>query len=317
MKKIERVNSVLRGEIPDQPPMGFWLHFPKDIISKGVEAQVAAHLSFKDETQTDILKIMNENEMRSNQKIEQLHEWKNIAKISKNSKLITDQADILQRIVEANAEDCYLLGTVHGLVASLSHASGHSYSVSPTLINDHYQRDPNAVMDGLKIIEENTQQVLEMTMSSGVQGVYYAALGGEKNKFSESFIHQSLRPAEQALLKQAEEKKDFSTFLHICKEATVLANYQDYPCDVINWAMHESPYSFGEAYEVFGNKAYLGGFDDRSGVLVEGNEAEIQVELSRIQQEFNGHRYIIGADCTLPTDIPLSKLRQIHEYLKH
>lgn len=73
-----------------------------------------------------------------------------------------------------------MLGTVHGLIASLSHASGHSYSVSPDLINDHYQRDPQAVMDGLKIIEENTQHILEMTMSSGVQGIYYAALGGEK-----------------------------------------------------------------------------------------------------------------------------------------
>lgn len=69
MKKIERVNCVLRGTAPDQPPMGFWLHFPKEVISKGVEAQAAAHLAFKDETQTDILKIMNENEMRSTQKL--------------------------------------------------------------------------------------------------------------------------------------------------------------------------------------------------------------------------------------------------------
>lgn len=316
MKKIERVNCTLKGEIPDQPPMGFWLHFSKDVIDKGIEAQVSAHLSFKDQTQTDILKIMNENEMRSNQKIEQLHEWKTIAKISQNSKLVTDQEEILKRIVEANAEDCYLLGTVHGLIASLSHASGHSYSVSPTVINDHYQRDPNSVMDGLKIIEENTQHILEMTMNSGVKGVYYAALGGEKDKFSDAFIFESLMPAEQTLLKQAAEKEDFSTFLHICKEKTVLENYKDYPCDVINWAMHESSYSFDDAYRIFGNKVYLGGFDDRSGVLVDGTKQEIQEKLSRIKQEFNGSKYIIGADCTLPTDIPLSKLRYVHDSLK-
>ncbi|OJG76584.1 hypothetical protein RV10_GL003638 [Enterococcus pallens] len=296
--------------------MGFWLHFPKDIISKGVEAQVAAHLDFKDKTQTDILKIMNENEMRGNHKIEQLHEWKNIPKLSKTSKLITDQADILQRIVEANQEDCYLLGTVHGLIASLSHASGHSYSVSPALINDHYQRDPEAVMDGLKIIEENTQHVLEMTMNSGVQGIYYAALGGEKHKFNETFIQELLKPAESGLLKHAEERETISIFLHICKEDTILRNYQDYPCDVVNWAMHESSYSFDEARQIFGNKVYLGGFDDRSGALVDGSEQEIQEKLNKIHQEFKGNRYIIGADCTLPTDIPLAKLRHIHEYLQ-
>lgn len=125
-----------------------------------------------------------------------------------------------------------------------------------------------------------------------------------------------MRPAEQSLLKQAEKKEDFSTFLHICKEETVLENYKDYPFDVINWAMHESNYSVDEAYQIFGNKVYLGGFDDRSGVLVEGDEKEIQTELTRIQQEFNGKRYIIGADCTLPTDISLAKLRQIHGFLK-
>ncbi|MEO1770758.1 uroporphyrinogen decarboxylase family protein [Candidatus Enterococcus ferrettii] len=316
MKKIERVNCVLKGEVPDQPPMGFWLHFPKDTISKGVEAQVAAHLEFKEKTQTDILKIMNENEMRSNHKIEQLHEWKNIPKLSRDSKLITDQADILQRIVEANQENCYLLGTVHGVIASLSHASGHSYSVSPPLINDHYQRNPKAVMEGLKIIEENTQYVLEMTMNSGVQGIYYAALGGEKDKFSDTFIQELLRPTECGLLKQVEKREEISTFLHICKEETVLENYRDYPCDVVNWAMHESSYSFSEARQIFGNKVYLGGFDDRSGVLVDGNEQEIQEKLNDIYQEFKGSRYIIGADCTLPTDIPLTKLSDIHDYLK-
>ncbi|MBO0458228.1 hypothetical protein JZO77_15955 [Enterococcus hulanensis] len=316
MKKIERVNCVLKGVEPDHPPMGFWLHFPKDINSKGVEAQVAAHLDFKDKTQTDILKIMNENEMRNNHKIEHLHEWKNIPKLSKDSKLVTDQADILHRIVEGNGGDCYLLGTVHGLVASLSHASGHSYSVSPALINDHYNRDPSAVIEGLKIIEENTQHVLEMTMGSGVQGIYYAALGGEKNKFSDNFIHQALKPTECTLLKQAEENDAISTFLHICKEETVLENYQDYPCDVVNWAMHESDYSLDEVHRIFGNKVYLGGFDDRSGVLVDGNKQEIQKKLNKIQQEFSGNRYIIGADCTLPTDIPLAKLRHIHDCLR-
>ncbi|MGM0215984.1 uroporphyrinogen decarboxylase family protein [Enterococcus sp. AZ109] len=315
MKKIERVKQVLTGKRPDHAPMGFWLHFPKEIISQGVEAQVAAHLAFKEETLTDILKIMNENEMRSHQKIEHLHEWKNITKITKDSKLVKDQENILQRIVEANEEDCYLLGTVHGLIASLSHASGHSYSVSPQLINEHYQRDPQSVKDGLKIIEENTQLVLEMTMGTGVQGIYYAALGGEKGKFSDTFFQEALKVAECTLLEQANKKEDFSTFLHICKEATELKKYQDYPCDVINWAMHESEYSFEEAKKIFGNKVYLGGFDDRSGVLVEGNVEEIKQELMRIENEFANNRYIIGADCTLPTDISLNKLRQIHEHL--
>ena len=315
MNKMERVIKTLAGEQTDHAPMGFWLHFPTDVIEQGVDAQVAAHLEYKEKTQTDILKIMNENEMRTTNKIQTIDDWKKITRLTKNSKLITDQVEILNRIVTENDGECFLLGTVHGLMASLSHSSGHSYSYSPELIKEHYARNPQAIKDAMAIIEENTHLVLEATLASGVQGIYYAALGGEKNVFNDDFFADVLEKPEIGLLNATKTTEKFS-FLHMCKEQVELKRYKDYPSDVVNWAMHESHYSFNEAVEIFGDKTYLGGFDDRSGVLVDGSQSEIKEKLAEIQATFGSHKYIIGADCTLPTEIAFEKIAYINELLK-
>lgn len=314
MKKIERVIRTLQGKEVDYAPMGFWLHFPKEIISQGVEAQIAAHLNYKDKTQTDILKIMNENEMRTTKKVESIEDWKQIPRLTKNSKLITDQKEILERIVEKNADECFLLGTIHGVMASLSHSSGHSYSYSPTLLKEHYARNPQVIKDAMAIIEENTRHVLEMTLETGVHGIYYAALGGEKDVFSDEFFADVLEQSEIKLLDDVKKTRKYS-FLHMCKEQVELKRYKDYPSDVVNWAMHESQYTFAEAVQIFGDKTYLGGFDDRSGVLVDGTKEEIQTKLETIEGTFDQQKYIIGADCTLPTEISFEKIAFIHEQL--
>ncbi|MEG0679146.1 MAG: uroporphyrinogen decarboxylase family protein [Carnobacterium sp.] len=316
MNKIDRVVNTIRGSQVDHIPMGFWLHFPKEVILGGVDAQVNAHIEFKNKTKTDILKIMNENEMRSNDKIENIWDWKKIRKLNKNSDLIVNQREILKRVVEENDGDCFLLGTVHGLMASLSHSSGHSYTSSPQLIKDHYKREPQMVLDAVSIIEENTQMMLEETLNSGVNGIYYAALGGEKDKLTDEEFEAILKPGEIRLLSQAKNKKDNAVFLHMCKEKVALKRYQDYPCDVVNWAMHESNYSFDECKTIFGDKVFLGGFDDRSGVLVDGDASSVRKELLRIEEMFGDNRYIVGADCTLPTEIDFARIRMVHDILE-
>lgn len=59
MKKRDRVFAAIRGEEVDHVPCGFSLHFPHDRAFG--DASVEAHLRFFKETDTDIIKIMNEN----------------------------------------------------------------------------------------------------------------------------------------------------------------------------------------------------------------------------------------------------------------
>lgn len=59
MTKRERIRNVLEGKPVDRTPVGFWLHFPEEMHHG--EKAIEAHLDFMKATDTDILKIMNEN----------------------------------------------------------------------------------------------------------------------------------------------------------------------------------------------------------------------------------------------------------------
>ena len=53
----------------------------------------------------------------------------------------------------------------------------------------------------------------------------------------------------------------------------------------------------------------MGGLANRSGVLVEGSLEEIGGAVRRIIREFGPTGFILGADCTLPTEIPYERIR--------
>ena len=59
MTKRERVYGLIEGKEVDRTPVGFWLHFPEEC--QHGEAAVKAHIDFMKQTNTDILKVMNEN----------------------------------------------------------------------------------------------------------------------------------------------------------------------------------------------------------------------------------------------------------------
>ena len=61
MTKKERVIAAIEGREPDKIPSGFSLHFPMEVAFG--DAAVDAHIRFFEESDTDILKIMNENQV--------------------------------------------------------------------------------------------------------------------------------------------------------------------------------------------------------------------------------------------------------------
>ncbi len=104
----------------------------------------------------------------------------------------------------------------------------------------------------------------------------------------------------------AHEKADL--FVHICKPSVNLQAYVDYPGDVFNWASHANDLSLRDGYALF-QRPILGGFDDRSGVLVDGTYAEIAAEARSIAAMNADIPFLLGADCTLPTNLDSGRIR--------
>lgn len=73
--------------------------------------------------------------------------------------------------------------------------------------------------------------------------------------------------------------------------------------DVVNWGVYEVPFSIEEGKKLFPGTTIMGGLANRSGILVEGTEAEIQQAVKSIIGSIGKTGFILGADCTLPTEI--------------
>ena len=57
----------------------------------------------------------------------------------------------------------------------------------------------------------------------------------------------------------------------------------------------------------------MGGLKNRSGVLIDGSKEEIHQAVKDIAEEAGRTSFILGADCTLPTEIPYERVRMAVE----
>mgnify|MGYP000002856138 FL=1 len=306
MTKKERVIAAIKGQPVDRIPSGFWLHFPESCFYG--DAAVQAHLKFFRETETDIQKIMNENLVPCDIPIRKAVDWKNLKPFHRQSPFIVNQVEIIKRILDLTGGEGLTLATVHGIVASAWHARGGSagYETGSGLLAEHLREDPQAVSYGWEIISDGLAILTQACLEAGEDGIYYAALGGESYLFTDEEFETYIKPHDLKVLKAAEDSP--YNVLHICKDRLNLERYRNYPCAVVNWGVYEQNPSLLEGAAIFPDKAILGGLDDRSGVLVDGTKEQIQNEVNQILRMMDGRRFLLGADCTLPTEIAYDRI---------
>ncbi len=314
MTKKERVIAAIQGQPVDRVPSGFWLHFPPDCFSG--EAAVKAHLDFFRETGTDIQKIMNENLVPCDIPIQTAADWKRLKPFHRDSPFIVNQVELIQRILDKTGGEGLTLATVHGIVASAWHARGGSagYETGSGLLAAHLRENPQAVAEGWKVIADGLAILADACLEAGADGIYYAALGGERYLFTEEEFQTYVKPYDLQIL-QAADRSAYNV-LHLCKDQLNLSRYQDYPGAVVNWGVYEQNPSLQEGEKWFADRVLLGGLDDRAGVLVDGSEQQIQAEVQRVLDQMQGRRFILGADCTLPTEIDYRRIRTAVEATK-
>ena len=148
----------------------------------------------------------------------------------------------------------------------------------------------------------------------GLDGIYYAALGGEKHYFTDEEFSEMIEPFDKEILKASKEAGCIN-FLHMCKNNLNMKRYESYNslADVVNWGIYETDFSLEEGRRLFPGTAVMGGLANRSGVMVEGTMDELKAEAKKVIRDYGKTSFILGADCTLPTEIPYDRIRAIAE----
>jgi uroporphyrinogen decarboxylase len=297
VNKIERVRAAVAGSAVDRVPASFWLHFPRD-DAHGPRS-VQAHLDYYSETGVDFLKVMNEHPYEGNAPITSASDWGRLRPAPITAPFFEAQLEEVRGIVEALRDECLIIVTLFGPFASGNHASGG-------LVTRHIREDPSAVNDGLAAIAESLGQFATACIDAGASGIYFSAQGGEQDRFPEEVFCEYIRPHDLAVLDAVKGRGEFHV-LHICGNRIRLPVFADYPSHVVNWAATKDNLDLEQGRELFG-RTVLGGMDDR-GVIVHGPAEAICEAVSAVISDFGSQGLIIGADCTVPTDVDLGNIR--------
>jgi uroporphyrinogen decarboxylase len=311
MKRNDLIKFIMNGQRQEQVPCGFWLHFPQD--AQVGEAAVDAHVKYYKETGVPIAKMMNEHLYRLDRKMKTPKDWLSIRAENIEKSYFADFLREIRAFRNRMGEETLILATIHGIFVSACHATdgpGHSTDPNNT-VTRHLKEDPESVSVGLKEMAITLQRLSLSCIEAGADGIYYAALGGEEHRFSQELFTRYIKPMEMELLGNVIKKG--IVFLHICKDSPRLSMYNEYPGQVVNWAEHISSYSLRDGAAIFPDKIIMGGFDNRSGVLLSGSGDEIYARMSSVVKHVDRNRLIFGADCTLPGNTPTAQIRTVVE----
>lgn len=308
MNKKERVKAAIAKKPVDHVPSCFSLHFPREVASG--EAAVKAHLDFYRQTDVDVLKIMNENLVPLIGEMKRPEDWNKLPVYNRHSPFMQKQLDMIRRILD-EADGAYSLATIHGICASTIHPLEATYGYLPVrkLFVEQMRTNPQPMLDARKRIADAMCDLAQACIEIGCDGIYYAALGAERHFFTDEEFAVAVEPFDLQILSAIREAKG-DIFLHMCKDDLNMERYRGYQayCDVANWGVYETRFSLEEGRKLFPNAAIMGGLANRSGVLVDGSIEELQAAVRKVIADFGTTGFILGADCTLPTEIPYERI---------
>ena len=314
MNSKERVIAALEGQEVDQLPTGFWYHFDPRTFGS-VEATVENHLRFHQETDVDILKVMNENLFPFTQKIESARDFLKVKPLGKHPEFIKKQTEITKRVVDGLGGKAFTLLTLHGTWASTWHArgGGEGYTEGAGFLARLLREDPKAMTYIFEMIAEAMCQLIDSASTMGVDGIYYSALGGEGYLISDAEYTDWVRPWDQKILEYANRAFRYN-FLHMCRDDLNLYRFAGIEAAVVNWGSNiPSNPSLKEGGKHFPESAILGGFDNTKGVLYDGDTDALKAHIYKIKQQLSGRKVILGADCTIQGQIDTQQLRRLKD----
>lgn len=314
MNKHQRFEAAIAGKPADSIPTGFWMHFPEEDWFG--DRAVRAHVDFYRAVDPDLLKVMNEYPYRMDRPIERISDWASWKPLSVKGGYYQGELDLIAAVADELSGEVPLLATIHG-VYICAHHGGRQPEVTfgdPHILTAHLKENPRAVAPALDAVADTLAELAVRSVEAGATAIYYSSIGGEAWRFDAETFETWIKPFEQRVL-NAVRACNVPIVLHVCKANPRLSSYADYTADVVNWAVHSSDVNLSDGRELFG-RSVLGGLNDRSPAILGGTREEIANEVAQVVSQAGRDGLILGADCTLPTNVSNERLRMAIEAVR-
>lgn len=325
--KRELVLKALHNEKTERIPVGFWFHFLEgDEFNKTLERpellqkNLEGHRRFKEAFEPDFVKIMTDGLFFLPFDFGQIKEAEDLRKLKpldREHPFYAKNVELVKGVREIFGEDTLLFfnefSPLNQLLAGLGGIGG---PLGVRRLKELLEQDGSAVAYGLDVIAESLNRLTELVVGPGLADGIYLSVNNPNRAIPAQIYSAFIAPSEKKIL-EAAEKVSRDNILHICGYAgnkNILSVYQDYPVEAVNWAVHAEELGLAEGRKYFGGKAVIGGFDNvKEGLLYSGTREEIEAYVEKLVKEAGKEGIIIGADCTVPGDIDIERLKWVRD----
>lgn len=327
MSKRELVLKAFKGEKVDRVPVGFWHHFISEdewLAGFGnqtiIEKNLAGHQAFLSEVKPDFVKLMSDGYFAyPNERLKKVQSIKDLADIEPlgaDHPWISEQVELVQKIRASFTEDLVAIYNIFAPVTYFKWLVG-KVAGGDDIIADFLAEDAEVTKRVLDVIAQDIAALTERIIKeAGADGIYLSVQSIQDARVSAEDYKAFIAPSELAVLEAANAAGGVN-ILHICGYEGARNDvhlFTDYPAQVINWAVGPEGISLAEGRKLFGGRTVLGGFENgKTGLLYTGSQEAIQNETKRLIAEAGKDALIIGADCTIPSDIDPERIEWVRQ----
>ena len=285
----------------DFVPAAFFIHFDKS--RHFGQAAVEKHLEYFRATDMDFVKIQYERTFPPRPEIVKPKDWKKMP--SYGLDFYEPQLEAVRGLVRAAKKEALVLVTLYSPFMCAGHTAGLP------LVTAHLQQDPEPVRKGLEAITDSLMRFVKECIRLGVDGFYASTQGGEAGRFrSPGLFEKYVKPFDLILMNEIHRSCMFN-ILHVCDyngPYADLSPFLDYPGHVVNCnpQLTSGKLTWNEIARMF-RRPCMGGMD-RHGTIVSGSKGEIDEAVRHVLREAS-RPFVLGADCTLPSDISWENIR--------
>jgi uroporphyrinogen decarboxylase len=301
MNKRDAVLDLVRSQTPPASvPAVFFMHFER-AFHQG-QAAIDKHLAFFRATGMDFVKIQYEQTLPPAPPIRRPADWAHAPRC--DEAFFEQSIRVAEGLVKAAKDEALVIMTLYSPFMWAAQLAG-----AETLAG-HMQDNPEAVSRGLEIMTDNVLTLVRGCRRVGVDGFYVSSQGGEAFRFPGTDIFRKyIKPTDLAVWDQVQSCS--FTILHICDYVGAYADltpFLDYPGHVVNCSLNlgERTMSPKDLSDIFG-RPFMGGLE-RKGVIATGSLEEIRQAVAGVLAEAP-ERFILAADCTVPSDTPWEHLK--------
>jgi uroporphyrinogen decarboxylase len=323
--KRELLDLTFRLEPTTRVPVAFWLHLIPEaetgdaLRDPGIkDRSVAAHRFFIESVRPDFVKTMSdgfffypcgpdggpapekgEPDLGLIRPIGASHPW------------VAGQVDVQRQVKGIDPSLPYFYNIFSPL-------NSLRFLIGRERLTGLMRSDPEGLATVLGHIGEGLSVLArELVSDAGADGIYLSVQNPDRDAFDTEYYARHVRPSEVAVL-EAVRSAGGRSILHICGYSGVrnrLEDFASYPTDAVSYARTVEGAGFPEARAIFPGKALIAGFPNTPGsVIHKGTRDEVAAYADGLVKEAAGlNGIVIGADCTVPSDIELERLGWVRD----